>query len=422
MTDWGEGFSADGHMYVQRYHGAGWSILIPTEGWTLEEDSETRTKWVSDAGTGSTLVVRRASAEETAAEQPKLEAGQTQRYYVAPDGEIWCAFTQFDPVLEIYSSWAVSEPELLQKMMDSFRLNGADFTAALGTIPTEESLRTLQMADPERYRTQVQRWNAEVDMLGEAFVSEAGEEENWKDIPSAFAGRWCQKYLNASYDSPYHCSDAGIWTLGDYMDAVTLTGAPRRLAFNVMLALGLPAERVDAFVYARSGLVDRVENGFVYVSTEAVLVSDDGVHFTVEGMNSGGSAGWGWRELRDTDFAKGVLHTALEQREPYALLRYLPNMNWGELTDEEERTAMELLCSAAISDDPAYLEGRDQLFRDLYMLWGLKRSDGAFAELYLDGPESILARQRRADPDAFAAALREMDAQTQALVRLGLGL
>ncbi len=274
----------------------------------------------------------------------------------------------------------------------------------------------------ERYRAQMQRWNAEVDMLGEAFVSEAGEEGNWWDVPSAFASRWCQKYLNAGDDSPYHCSDAGVWTLGDYMNAATMTGAPRRLAFNVTLALGLPAEKVNAFIYARGGMVDRVENGLVYVSTEAVLVSDDGVHFTVESLNTGGSAGWGWRELRDSERTGENIRYALENREPDILLHYLPNLNWSDLSDGEQRIAMELLRAAAVSEDPAYLNGQDQLIRDLYMLWGLKRADGAYAELYLDGPESILARQQRADPAAFAEALNEIDARTQALVRRTLGL
>ena len=196
------------------------------------------------------------------------------------------------------------------------------------------------------------------------------------------------------------------------MNAVTLTGTPRRLAFNITLALGLPAEREADFVFARMGWAEKNEHGMLEIGTEAVLRSDDGVHWTVEGMNTGGSAGWGWRELRDTEYAKGVLHTALEQREIYALLRYLPNMDWGELTDAEQRTAMELLLSAAVSDDPAYANGQDQLVRDLYILSGSKRADGAFSELYLDGPDCILARQRRADPKAFAAALKEMDAQT----------
>ncbi len=276
----------------------------------------------------------------------------------------------------------------------------------------------------EQYRAQMQRWNAEVDMLGEAFVSEAEEEGNWWDVREAFASRWCQKYLNAGYDSPYHCADAGVWSLGEHVNAVSLSVAPGTLVFDVTLALGLPADRVDAFVNARAGLglVDRVENGLVYVSTEAVLVSDDGVHFTVESLNSGGSAGWGFRELYDSERTKENIRYALENREPDILLHYLPNLNWSELSGGELKTAMELLRSAAVSEDPSYLDGQDQMIRDLYMLWGLKRSDGAIAELYLDGPESILARQRRADPDAFAAALNGIDARTQALVRQALGL
>lgn len=274
----------------------------------------------------------------------------------------------------------------------------------------------------EQYRAQRQRWNAEVDMLGEALVSEAGEEGNWWDVREAFASRWCQKYLNAHNDSPYHCADAGVWSLGEHVNAVSLSVAPGTLVFDVTLALGLPAEQVDAFVYARDGLVDRVENGLVYVSTEAVLQSNDGIHWVVEGLNTGGSAGWGFRELYDSERTRENIRYALENKESDILLHYLPNLNWSELSGGELKTAMELLRSAAVSEDPSYLDGQDQMIRDLYMLWGLKRADGAFAELYLDGPESILARQQRADPDAFAAALNGIDTRTQALVRQALGL
>ena len=292
---------------------------------------------------------------------------------------------------------------------------------ALWTLPTStESLRTLQQEDPARFSSLMQAWNAEVDMLGEQFVSEAGEAGGWQDLPSAFASRWCEKYLNASVDSPYHCSDAIVWLLGDYMNAASLTGAPRRLAFNVTLALGMPVEREADFVFACMGWAEKNEQGMLEIGKEAVLRSDDGVHWTVEGMNTGGSAGWGWRELRDSEYAKSVLKTALEQREIYALLRYLPNLDWNELSGEEIRAAMELLRSAAVSDEPEYMNGQDQFIRDLYMLWGAKRADGAYAEMYLDGPNCILARQRQADPEAFAAALAEMDAQTQSLVQISM--
>ncbi len=148
-----------------------------------------------------------------------------------------------------------------------------------------------------------------------------------------------------------------------------------------------------------------------------MLRSDDGIHWTVEALNTGGSAGWGWRNLKDDDAMTNIRY-ALENDEPIILLRVLPNLDWNELTTEETAAAMRMLPEAAVSDEPGYADGKDQLYRDLYMLWGLKRADGAYAELYLDGPDSILARQRHVDPEAFDAALAEMDDATQRLVRL----
>ena len=254
-------------------------------------------------------------------------------------------------------------------------------------------------------------------MIGEQFVSEAGEAGLWRDIPEAFASRWCQKHMNAGADNPFRCADAGVMQLADCMNAASLTASPRRLAFNVTLALGVPAEREALFEYARMGWATKNAHGMYEIGTEAVLVSDDGLHWTVETLNSGGSAGWGWRELRDSEGTAANIRFAIETNESTILLRYLPNLDWNDLTAEETAAAMQMLEDAAVSKEPVYADGRDQLYRDLYMLWGLKRADGAFAELYLDGPESILARQQRADPAAFAAALAEMDARMQTLVR-----
>ncbi len=140
--DWGPNLSPDGHMYVRRYQVRDcWEIYIPVSGWTLEEASEARTKWTSDAGTGSTLVVRRASAEEYAAERPELADGQAEKWVPAGDGGYWLVFTQYDPMLLIRSSWVGAEPGLLQRMAESFALAGG------GAAPVEESMFDKKLRD-----------------------------------------------------------------------------------------------------------------------------------------------------------------------------------------------------------------------------------------------------------------------------------
>lgn len=126
--DWGPNLSPDGHMLVRRYAGDGWSVCIPVSGWTQTEASGTRSKWTSDADTGSTLVVRRASAAEYAAERPKLADGQAETWFPAQDGGYWLVFTQYDPKLLIDSSWRGKEPELLERMAESFVLTGGGAT------------------------------------------------------------------------------------------------------------------------------------------------------------------------------------------------------------------------------------------------------------------------------------------------------
>ena len=154
-TDWGEGFSADGHMFVRRYAVEGWDICIPVSGWTLLEASETLTKWVSDSGTGSTLTVRRVTAEEYAAERPQLSDGQSERFVPASDGGYWLVFTQYDPMIRIYSSWVVSEPELLERMAESFRSAGAapvPETPAPTAAPVERFMPVFRSAEGKELR------------------------------------------------------------------------------------------------------------------------------------------------------------------------------------------------------------------------------------------------------------------------------
>lgn len=656
--DWGPNLSPDGHMYVQRFDGDGWYIYIPVSGWTLEEASEVRTKWTSDAGTGSTLVVRRASAEEYAAERPELADGQAEKWVPAGDGGYWLVFTQYNPMLRFNSSWLVAEPVLLERMAYSFRIVGVDWfprqleaagysaealsfrnadgrelclnmelmdlntqmdtmlaygyfcdvpqhafgaaavlrtdngmmswpvvmlrvsegweisdgpgvgataqavedywgapsittdvgspppfvymnyelddgwltfvhrgdgvitaieltstavpldeigvqgnltylhgrgsahikdllwggelyaecsamkqgsryrmalTAADGTetvllegegtrgrqenIPLQQdgsgsldveiegdghwvfivnwapglSAPTMQPDDPALAAAQRAQWAEEVNMIGEEFVSEAGEAGEWLDVRTAFAERWCEKYLNASAGSPFACDQGGILELGTWLDGISLTGRPRRLAFNVSLSLH-PLDEA-ALAAARVGWVNRTEDGRCIIQTEAVLRSDDGVRWTVEALNSGGSGGWGYRTRSSVD-TQAEIDYALSDEDKYGihLLRFLPNLDWTQLSADQFNKVSARLRAAALKTDELDLGPDEQLIRDLYMLWGFRNTDGAYAALFLDGADAIFAIQYRADPDSFRTALAEMDAQTQQTVRLALGL
>ena len=295
--------------------------------------------------------------------------------------------------------------------------------------------RTLQQLiddDQVRFAQQTEAWNAQISMIGEQFTSTLGEAGDWADVERAFAERWLEKLLNADADNPHRCTGGEVMQIASYLNAVTMTHAPLRLAFNVSLALDPQDE--DAFVTIRAGWAtpieamgwaNRTEYG-VGIHTEAVLRSDDGVHWTVESLNSGGTAGWGFRHLPLTegDYMTSVLPYLFSGDDIYGLtlLQFLPNLDWPSLTAEQFNTVSERLRAAAVKTPELDLGADDQLIRDLYMLWGMKNADGAYAELFLDWPDSLLARQYRADPDAFLAALGEMDAQTQRNVRLSLGL
>lgn len=404
--------------FAETWTGDGWLAAdgVPA-GEALEYEDDIPTIRLGSDGLSFTFAPDVAQARELRvyakdfSEILLMNAGNAELAALAP-GEYYCVLTvaQNGRYIESEGRCEVFGTDCI------FRLVVPEEYRFFNSLSAED-LRTLQQADSERFTALMEGWNAEVNMIGEQFVSEVGEAGNWRDIPNAFAERWCQKYLQASEDNPFRSSDGMIWRLADDLDAVSLTSSPRRLAFNVTLALGLPAQREEAFAFASMGWGQRNEHGMYEISTEAVLRSDDGIHWTVEALNTGGSAGWGWRNLKDDDAMTNIRY-ALENDEPIILLRVLPNLDWNELTTEETAAAMRMLPEAAVSDEPGYADGKDQLYRDLYMLWGLKRADGAYAELYLDGPDSILARQRHVDPEAFDAALAEMDDATQRLVRL----
>ena len=140
VEEWIGGFSVYGNMPVHRYDGDGWYIYIPVSAWSLEA-SDLRTKWISDYDTGSTLVVRRASAEEYAAERPQLTDGQAETWHPDGDGGYWLVFTQYDPAVRALSSWAVTEPVLLERMAGSFRVRDAENPRPIAAAPTEETER-----------------------------------------------------------------------------------------------------------------------------------------------------------------------------------------------------------------------------------------------------------------------------------------
>ena len=288
-------------------------------------------------------------------------------------------------------------------------------------------LRALQQEDPARYEALMRGWMEEVSIIGETFVSDLGEAGDWADVREQFAGAWLGKYLNASPNNPFACADGGIASLADNISAVSLTGNPRRLIFDVTLALGPWNE--ENFLFARMGWAMKDETGLCRISTEACLVSDDDVHWRVESLNSGGGDGWGCRQLfSGPGGTKGgwtvdmTLAYVLEGEDPHgiALLQFAPNLNWSAMDEGQFSAVTERLRLAAQTEpEPDY--GPDfRLWCDLYMLWGMKNTDGAYAELFLDGPESLLALSYRTDPETFEAALAEMDEQTQATVRASM--
>ena len=416
VTDWGANLNGSDSFPVRRFEGDGWFIYIPVTGWQIQEPSIKRCIWTTASGTGTTVTVREATKYEASAKY-EYPAGVAAHFYAAPDGRYWCVTTRYDPTLELNSSWLGKEPEIVQRIGASFRLivTPEETAEALSA----EALRTLRQDDPEAYTALMRGWNAQVGMVGEQFISTAGEAGEWRDVRAAFADRWCEKYLNASADNPVGCANCGIWEIGTYLDAISLTSAPRRLAFNVSLTLS-PRDEA-AFIEARAGWGEKMPDGRYRISTEAVLISDDGVRWTVEALNSGGSGGWGYRTRDSVDVQQEIAY-ALGDEDRYGihLLRYLPNLDWTQLSAAEFNRVAEKLRTAAVKTDELQLGENDQRIRDLYMLWGLKTTDGAYAALFLDGPDAMLAVQYRADPDTFMAALSEMDEATQTLVRHAL--
>ena len=107
-----------GRHPARRRDGNGWYLYIPVTGWA--EENGGGAKWVSQYGTGSSLIVRRATREEYEAERPQLMPGQRQRYVEAEDGRIWVVFTQYIPE-NITDHFEIAwEPELLEAMLESF--------------------------------------------------------------------------------------------------------------------------------------------------------------------------------------------------------------------------------------------------------------------------------------------------------------
>ena len=60
----------------------------------------------------------------------ELVEGVTQAFYAARDGRYWCVTARHDPMLVIFSSWVVSEPEIMKRMAESFRVIGVEESAA----------------------------------------------------------------------------------------------------------------------------------------------------------------------------------------------------------------------------------------------------------------------------------------------------
>lgn len=105
---------------ANRVYGDGWYLYVPVRTWWYREDMDNTARWCSRYNTGSTISIREASREELAAERPQLAEGQAERFVEAPDGRIWCIWTQYDPALQIRSDMTGLEPAVLDAMADSF--------------------------------------------------------------------------------------------------------------------------------------------------------------------------------------------------------------------------------------------------------------------------------------------------------------
>ena len=108
-----------GRHPARRRDGDGWYLYIPVTGWT-EENGGGGAKWVSQYGTGSSIIVRTATREEYAADRPKLMPGQRQRCVEGEDGRFWVVFTQYVPENVTDHFEITWEPELLEAMLESF--------------------------------------------------------------------------------------------------------------------------------------------------------------------------------------------------------------------------------------------------------------------------------------------------------------
>ncbi len=105
---------------ANRVDGDGWYVYIPARTWWYRADEGDTARWYSRYNTGSTISIREASREEMTAERPQLAAGQAERFVEAPDGRIWCIWTQYDPSLLIRSDMTGLEPAVLDAMARSF--------------------------------------------------------------------------------------------------------------------------------------------------------------------------------------------------------------------------------------------------------------------------------------------------------------
>lgn len=128
---------------ARRWDGEGWYVYIPVSGW-YESSSGGTACWTSAYDTGSFIAVRESSVEEMTAERPQLAAGQAERFVEAPDGRIWLVWTRYDPMLLIRSDMTGLEPAVLEAMMESFAVSGAQtsvspvFTVSFDTVAPDD--------------------------------------------------------------------------------------------------------------------------------------------------------------------------------------------------------------------------------------------------------------------------------------------
>ncbi len=193
---------------ANREHGDGWYLYVPVRTWWYREDEGNTARWYSRYNTGSTISIREASREELAAERPQLADGQAERFVEAPDGRIWCIWTQYDPSMLIRSDMTGLEPAVLDAMAESF-------TAVGVSEKRGDSLRFPEEASTTAFSIP----NGADGAWGWSFGSIAEEQ-----IPALFGQSGALRFEGAQIDGLSTLSADGIFDENGIAQRMTVQG------------------------------------------------------------------------------------------------------------------------------------------------------------------------------------------------------